>query len=58
MTFPGAKKLHTHAAIFNITERENGWTRALQPHEMFLSQRYATALYRYAGYPHVKKIIS
>jgi hypothetical protein len=29
-----------------VTERENGQTRALQPHEMFVSQRYATAVYR------------
>jgi len=41
-----APQLHTHAVIFNVTERENGQTRALQPHEMFLSQRYATAVYR------------
>jgi len=32
--------------IFNVTERENGETRALQPHEMFVSQRYITAVYR------------
>jgi hypothetical protein len=37
--------------IFNMTERENGLEngkqmRALQPHEMFVSQRYATAVYR------------
>ncbi len=41
-----APQLHTHAVIFNVTERENGQPRALQPHEMFVSQRYATALYR------------
>jgi conjugative relaxase-like TrwC/TraI family protein len=46
-----APQLHTHAVIFNMTERENGpengkQTRALQPHEMFVSQRYATAVYR------------
>jgi conjugative relaxase-like TrwC/TraI family protein len=46
-----APQLHTHAVIFNMTERENGLEngkqmRALQPHEMFVSQRYATALYR------------
>ena len=29
-----------------MTERENGQTRALQSHEMFVSQRYATAVYR------------
>jgi len=46
-----APQLHTHAVIFNMTERENGFEngkqmRALQPHEMFVSQRYATAVYR------------
>ena len=41
-----APQLHTHAVIFNVTERDNGQTRALQPHEMFVSQRYATAVYR------------
>jgi conjugative relaxase-like TrwC/TraI family protein len=46
-----APQLHTHAVIFNMTERENGLDngkqmRALQPHEMFVSQRYITAVYR------------
>jgi conjugative relaxase-like TrwC/TraI family protein len=41
-----APQLHTHAVIFNMTERENSETRALQPYEMFVSQRYATAVYR------------
>src|SRR5216684_535687 len=46
-----APQLHTHAVIFNMTERENGpengkQIRALQPHEMFVSQRYVTAVYR------------
>jgi conjugative relaxase-like TrwC/TraI family protein len=41
-----APQLHTHAVIFNVTERDNGQTRALQPHEIFVSQRYATAVYR------------
>src|ERR1700678_2827950 len=46
-----APQLHTHAVIFNMTEREyspeNGkQMRALQPREMFVSQRYATAVYR------------
>ncbi len=46
-----APQLHTHAVIFNMTERENGLEngkqmRALQPHEMFVSQRYITAVYR------------
>src|SRR5271165_1665554 len=46
-----APQLHTHAVIFNMTERESGLEngkqmRALQPHEMFVSQRYITAVYR------------
>src|SRR6266852_5150522 len=46
-----APQLHTHAVIFNMTEQENGpengkQMRALQPHEMFVSQRYVTAVYR------------
>jgi conjugative relaxase-like TrwC/TraI family protein len=46
-----APQLHTHAVIFNMTERdydpESGkQMRALQPHEMFVSQRYITAVYR------------
>jgi conjugative relaxase-like TrwC/TraI family protein len=41
-----APQLHTHAVIFNVTERENGQTRALQPQELFASQSYATNAYR------------
>ena len=41
-----APQLHTHAVIFNVTERDNGQTRALQPHEIFVSQHYVTAVYR------------
>jgi flagellar biosynthesis GTPase FlhF len=41
-----APQLHTHAVIFNVTERDNGQSRALQPHEMFVSQRFVTAVYR------------
>ena len=41
-----APQLHTHVVIFNVTERENGDTRALQPHELYRSQQYATAVYR------------
>ena len=41
-----APQLHTHAVIFNVTERQNGQTRSLQPHELFVSQRFATAVYR------------
>ena len=41
-----APQLHTHAVIFNVTERQNGQTRSLQPHELFVSQRFSTAVYR------------
>jgi conjugative relaxase-like TrwC/TraI family protein len=41
-----APQLHTHTVIFNVTERDNGQTRAIQPHETFVSQRYVTAVYR------------
>jgi conjugative relaxase-like TrwC/TraI family protein len=41
-----APQLHTHAVIFNITERNNGQTRALQERSLFQSQHYATSVYR------------
>ena len=41
-----APQLHTHAVIFNVTERESGQTRALQERSLFQSQQYATSVYR------------
>lgn len=41
-----APQLHTHVVFFNITETENGETRALQPQELYRTQQYATAVYR------------
>jgi len=41
-----APQLHTHAVIFNITERENAQTRALQERGLFESQQFATAVYQ------------
>jgi conjugative relaxase-like TrwC/TraI family protein len=41
-----APQLHTHVVFFNITELENGDTRALQPQELYRTQQYATAVYR------------
>ena len=46
-----APQLHTHAVIFNVTERngnsENaGQTRSVQSHELYASQHYATSIYR------------
>jgi len=41
-----APQLHTHAVIFNMTERENRTMRALQPKSLFESQQFATAIYQ------------
>jgi conjugative relaxase-like TrwC/TraI family protein len=41
-----APQLHTHAVVFNMTERENGQFHALQPHSLFASQQFATAIYQ------------
>ncbi len=41
-----APQLHTHAVIFNMTERDNGQTRALQPQGFFDTQQFATAVYQ------------
>jgi conjugative relaxase-like TrwC/TraI family protein len=41
-----APQLHTHAVIFNFTERETGEYRALQPQSLFASQQFATAIYQ------------
>jgi conjugative relaxase-like TrwC/TraI family protein len=41
-----APQLHTHVVIFNMTERDNGKMRALQPRSLFESQQFATAVYQ------------
>jgi conjugative relaxase-like TrwC/TraI family protein len=41
-----APQLHTHVVVFNVTERPNGETRALQPRELYKTQQYGTAVYR------------
>lgn len=41
-----APQLHTHVVMFNMTERNNGKMRALQPHSLFESQQFATAVYQ------------
>jgi conjugative relaxase-like TrwC/TraI family protein len=41
-----APQLHTHAVIFNVTERADGQTRALQERGLFDSQQFATAIYQ------------
>jgi conjugative relaxase-like TrwC/TraI family protein len=41
-----APQLHTHAVVFNMTDREDGSTRAIQPKSLFDSQQFATAVYQ------------
>src|SRR6267143_4276019 len=41
-----APQLHTHAVAFNVTERENGQPRAVQPQSLFASQQLATAFHQ------------
>ena len=41
-----APQLHTHTVIFNVTERDNSQTRALQERGLFASQQFATAVYQ------------
>lgn len=41
-----APQLHTHAVIFNMTERADGTPRALQPQSLFQSQQFASAVYQ------------
>jgi conjugative relaxase-like TrwC/TraI family protein len=41
-----APHLHTHAVIFNVTRTDEGKYHALQPRELYKSQRYASAVYR------------
>jgi conjugative relaxase-like TrwC/TraI family protein len=41
-----APQLHTHAVVFNLTERDNDQFRALQERGLFQSQQFATAIYQ------------
>ena len=41
-----APQLHTHVVFFNLTETENGKTHAIQPQELYKSQKFATAIYQ------------
>jgi conjugative relaxase-like TrwC/TraI family protein len=41
-----APQLHTHAVVFNMTERDDGSMRALQPRSLFETQQFATAVYQ------------
>jgi conjugative relaxase-like TrwC/TraI family protein len=41
-----APQLHTHVVFFNVTETQKGETHSVQPHELYRSQQYGTAIYR------------
>ncbi len=41
-----APQLHTHCVFFNVTQTKTGETRALQPQELYRSQRFAKAVYQ------------
>jgi conjugative relaxase-like TrwC/TraI family protein len=41
-----APQPHTHAVVCNLTERDNGQPRAIQPQRLFASQQFATAIYQ------------
>jgi conjugative relaxase-like TrwC/TraI family protein len=41
-----APQLHTHVVFFNVTETADGRIRAVQPHEIYKSQQYATSIYQ------------
>lgn len=41
-----APQLHTHVVFFNVTETETGKPHAIQPQELYKSQKFATAIYQ------------
>ena len=41
-----APQLHTQAVVFNVTQRDNGQPRAIQPQSLFASQQFVTAVYQ------------
>ncbi len=41
-----APQLHTHVVFFNLTETADDQVRPVQPHELYKTQQYATAVYR------------
>ncbi len=41
-----APQLHTHVVFFNLTETEDGKPHAIQPREIYKSQKFATAIYQ------------
>jgi conjugative relaxase-like TrwC/TraI family protein len=41
-----APQLHTHVVFFNLTETEDGKPHAIQPREIYKSQKFTTAVYQ------------
>ncbi len=41
-----APQLHTHAVFFNVTVTQDGQAHAIQPQEIYKSQKYGTAVYQ------------
>jgi conjugative relaxase-like TrwC/TraI family protein len=41
-----APQLHTHVVLFNLTDAKDREARALQPHQLYRSQQFATTIYR------------
>jgi conjugative relaxase-like TrwC/TraI family protein len=41
-----APQLHTHVVFFNVTETETRKAHAIQPQELYKSQKFATAIYQ------------
>lgn len=41
-----APQVHTHAFVFNVTQTADGRTKPLQSRELYVTQGYATAVYR------------
>lgn len=41
-----APQLHMHVVIFNVSQTADGETHALQPRDLYRSQRFATAVYQ------------
>jgi conjugative relaxase-like TrwC/TraI family protein len=41
-----APQLHSHVVFFNVTETETGKAHAIQPQELYKSQKFATAIYQ------------
>ena len=51
-----APQLHTHAVVFNVTERGDSSTRALDPKSLFESQNYVTAVYQAELFQRLKSL--